>query len=518
MPTYLLTWNPERWQWNYIQKSIAQIETDGFCFEPWSVGVTKKIHTGDRVFLMKLGEKPRGISASGWVTSDTYEDKHWGDSSKTALYVDVHFDTIIDPNQESIFSIELLQDKIYSGVNWTPQASGMIIPDNVAENLEKDWAKFLNLPVSARQIDYADEVNETKTFHEETTDALEELLDEFLNRWQIEDVEKMTLQEYVSVKNKDTFCQWIETKTRVLGSIKGMISIKFGIYERKDPNEKPKNYANDNKYSWLRAYGNNRNEVFEKVKKDILEVIRLSVNGQFDKIDDIILPDLFKWKIAFLYSNERLIPIYKRDALFAIARHYGLKTNGRTKISEIQEVMIANKPSDKNVYAYMIELSNRFIKGDQKDSEERKSQNEKRNAKVTRQASIGRNIQPHRRTINRSYIVEQKHNKIQEALKSKLVKEYGKENVVLEENYVDVKLIQPNYIGLYEVKSSSYASECIREALGQILFYSYHDQDKRTKKIYVVGQYPANEQDNGYIEYIKDKLKLDFEYLNIEFE
>lgn len=518
MPTYLLTWNPERWQWNYIQKSIAQVETDGFCFEPWSVGVTKKIRTGDRVFLMKLGEKPRGISASGWVTSDTYEDKHWGDSSKTALYVDIHFDTIIDPSQEPIFPIELLQDKIYSGVNWTPQASGMIIPDDVAENLEKDWAKFLNHPVPAQQIDSADEINETKTSHEEATGELEELLDEFLNRWQIEDVEKMTLQEYVSVKNKDTFCQWIETKTRVLGSIKGMTSIKFGIYERKDPNEKPKNYANDNKYSWLRSYGNNRNEVFEKVKKDVLEVIRLSLNGQFEKIDDIILPDLFKWKIAFLYSNERLIPIYKRDALFAIANHYGLKTNGRTKISEIQKVMIANKPSDKNVYVYMIELSNRFIKGDQKESEESKSQNEKRSAKVTRQATINRNIQSHRRTINRSYIVEQKHNKIQEALKTKLVKEYGKENVLLEENFVDVKVIQPNYIGLYEVKSSSWASDCVREALGQILLYSYRDQDEREKKIYVVGQYPANEQDNGYINYIKDKLKLDFEYLNIEFE
>ena len=439
MPKYLLTWNPERWQWNHIQKRITQVETEGFCFEPWSVGVTKKICTGDRVFLMKLGEKPRGISASGWVTSDTYEDKHWGDNSKTALYVDVHFDTIIDPSQESIFSIELLQDKIYSGVNWTPQASGMIIPDDIAENLEKDWAKFVNHPIPVRQNDYADEVNEAEIIK---TDELEELLDEFLNRWQIEDVEKMTLQEYVSVKNKDTFCQWIETKTRVLGSIKGMTSIKFGIYERKDPNEKPKNYVNDNKYSWLRAYGSNRNEVFEKVKKDVLEVIRLSVNGQFEKIDDIILPDLFKWKIAFLYSNERLIPIYKRDALFAIARHYGLKTNSGTKISEIQEVMIANKPSDKNVYAYMIELSNKFIKGDHKESEESKSQNEKRSTKVTRQASTRRNTQSHKRTINRSYIVEQKHNKIQEALKRKLVKEYGKENVLLEENYVDVKLFR----------------------------------------------------------------------------
>ena len=99
-----------------------------------------------------------------------------------------------------------------------------------------------------------------------TTDELKELLDEFLNRWQIDDIENMTLQEYVSVGNKDTFCQWVETKTRMLGSIKGMTSIKFGIYERKNPNKKPKNYKNDNKYSWLKAYGNNKNEAFKNVK------------------------------------------------------------------------------------------------------------------------------------------------------------------------------------------------------------------------------------------------------------
>ena len=95
-----------------------------------------------------------------------------------------------------------------------------------------------------------------------TTDELKELLDEFLNRWQFEDVENLTLQKYVGVGNKDTFCQWVETKTRMLGSIKGMTSIKFGIYERKDPSKKPKNYANDNKYSWLRTYGSNKKRDF----------------------------------------------------------------------------------------------------------------------------------------------------------------------------------------------------------------------------------------------------------------
>ena len=73
-----------------------------------------------------------------------------------------------------------------------------------------------------------------------TTNELKEILDSFLNRWDIESVKEMSLEEYVSVGNKDTFCQWVETKTRILGSIKGMTSIKFGIYERKDPTKRPK--------------------------------------------------------------------------------------------------------------------------------------------------------------------------------------------------------------------------------------------------------------------------------------
>lgn len=351
-----------------------------------------------------------------------------------------------------------------------------------------------------------------------TTYELKELLEEFLNRWQIEDVENMTLQEYVSVGNKDTFCQWVETKTRMLGSIKGMTSIKFGIYKRKDPNKKPKNYENDIKYSWLRAYGNNKSETFDNVKKDIVKIIRLSEKGQFDRIDDILLPDLFKWKVAFLYSNERLIPIYKRDVLLIIAEHFGLNTNRQTKISEIQEIMISNKPSNKNVYDYMRELYDRFGRDKEKDIITGKSKSKKTRKKRKRKGATGRNTQPQIRKGNRSYIVEQKHNKIQEALRKQLAEKYGEKNVIMEEDYVDVKLIQPDYLGFYEVKSSSYASECIREALGQILLYSYHDQDKRKKKIYVVGQYPANEQDYGYIDYIKEKLSLDFEYLNVNIE
>jgi hypothetical protein len=350
-----------------------------------------------------------------------------------------------------------------------------------------------------------------------TTDELKELLDEFLDRWTIENVQNLTLKEYVGLGNKDTFCQWVETKTRMLGSIKGMTSIKFGIYERKDPAKRPKKYKNDNQYSWLKCYGKNRKKAFEKTKCDVIKIIQLSEVGKFAEIDMILLPDLFKWKVAFLYSNERLIPIFKRDILFKIANHYGLKTDRHTTISEIQNVMILNKPAHLNVYAFMRQLYNPF--GDNEEKIEIVgSTTRKRQIRTTRRAANGRNTTTQTRTATRNYVAEQKHNKIQEALVKLLSDKYGKDNVILEENYVDIKLIQPNYIGFYEVKSSSYASECIKEALGQILLYSLSDTDERPKKHIVVGQYPTTDNDKKYIDFLKQNLKLEFDYLNVEIE
>lgn len=170
MATYLLIWNPDRWQWYDIEDDIAQINESGICKARWSCGSTKKIIPNDRVFLMKLGhQKPRGIMASGWVNSNVFQDIHWGDESKLANYVYVHFDTLIDPVKDAILPIEFLKEHVSSKIIWTPQASGMTIPTNVAERLEVEWARFLDRPSPVRQIYYADEIEETRNFYEGIT-------------------------------------------------------------------------------------------------------------------------------------------------------------------------------------------------------------------------------------------------------------------------------------------------------------------------------------------------------------
>lgn len=348
------------------------------------------------------------------------------------------------------------------------------------------------------------------------TSEQKELCDIFLDRWTIDNIEKLTLQEYVGLRNKDTFCQWVETKTRILGSIKGMTSIKFGIYERKDPIKKPKKYKNDDRYSWLQSYGNNSKSAFENIKQDIIKIIQLSEIGKFEQIDNIHLPDFFKWKVAFLYSNERLIPIYKQDVLFNIAKSFGLIVKKDTTISEIQNIMMLNKPVHLNVYEFMRQLYGEF--GTEKDKREIVDASTRKSLKrkTTRKATSKKNTEAQVRIVARlSYVTTQKHNKIQEALKKELIETYGEESVKLEEDYVDIKLIQPNYISFYEVKSSAYATDCIREALGQILLYSLNDIDHRPKKHIVVGQYPATDNDRKYINFLKTIIP-NFDYINVE--
>lgn len=342
-----------------------------------------------------------------------------------------------------------------------------------------------------------------------------QLLDFFLVRWTTENILNMTLEEYVGLGNQDTFCQWVETKIRMLGSIKGMTSIKFGIYERKNPDKTPTNYKNDDKYSWLRGYGDSRKTAFDKIKSDIINIMKLSEAGKFDQIDQILLPDLFKWKVAFLYSNERLIPIFKRDVLLRIAEHLGLETDRNTKVSDIQSVMMLSKPAYLDVYTFMRKLYDQF--GDEDDKIEIAGRTIRiRSRRTTRRPAESRNTEPQVRNGGSSYVAQQKHNKIQEALVNILCYIYGKENVLLEENFVDVKLIQPEYVSFYEVKSSSYASECVKEALGQILLYSMRDEDRRPRKHFVVGQYAANDNDKKYIEFLKNSLNLEFDYINVE--
>lgn len=190
---------------------------------------------------------------------------------------------------------------------------------------------------------------------------LDKLYDDFNEGYPIEKLKSLTIEEYTNLKeiSEDYFCTWVERRAQKLGSIQGATSLKFGIYKI---NELPKIKCivdDVNKYAWPKRYGKDNEDhthykvVFEQVKQSLVEVAEAAQKDAIDftTIDNSPLAPMFKWKVAFLYSNQRLLPVYSPDALKYLAQEKGFTLNKKTKISEIILFLLSLKEST-NIWDY----------------------------------------------------------------------------------------------------------------------------------------------------------------------
>jgi hypothetical protein len=500
------------------------------------------------------------------------------------------------------------------------------------------------------------------------------ILHDFLALWTSEKVASMSLEEYVDVDNPNTFCQWLGHRTQRLGSIRGQHSNMFGIYKRQGNKPPSPTLVSDEFYSWRPSYGrdsSDRQQAFLKVKQEIIAVINAAKSGNFTEIDKIKLHRMFKWKIAFLYSNEKLVPIFEKPALVNIATHFGLSNAGKLNVSELQNFLFSKKPETFNIFQFMATLYRDYeiqtntapayyligskygdhnnidmlpqmesaevictgyaseynlahlyrasedeIMDELKSFQEPKEsynilkqflqmkpgdmiaiksagnpvrgkafleivayavvverngstywhddqvfghcinvefietglnkqlnqggysktlqpiknadrikqffgENDNADSEVvrrrirtkrrTRKGINNINTDPQVRGASSGCITNPIHNLIQEAFFNFLERKYpGK--VQAENNYVDIKLFQDDCITFYEVKPNSYAEDCIRNGLGQLLSYAFHDTDDRQKKIRIVGPYSPEPDEMKFISYLKKSLSVDFDY------
>ena len=150
-PTYLLTWNPEKaFKWEDLRDCIDDVRDHGFYATSWSCGRNRRITAGDRVFMMRQGHgsgERRGVFASGWATSEVYQQEHWDETEarkgKLALYVPIRLDVLLDSDSEPILSRSVLKEDPLAGVPWDARTGGVAIPDEIAAELEREWAYLL---------------------------------------------------------------------------------------------------------------------------------------------------------------------------------------------------------------------------------------------------------------------------------------------------------------------------------------------------------------------------------------
>ena len=180
-----------------------------------------------------------------------------------------------------------------------------------------------------------------------------ELNEDFLKMFPLEELKDMTIEQYTNLNKSDSFCYWLEFKSKLLGSVGGSNSYKFGIYRY---NQKPKDNSNclyDDKYTWWAFLGKTASEAFEKVKKAVIAAAESGRNGNLNDIEAINneIGPMIKWKIAFIYSNETIIPYYSFDRLRVIGEKMGMTIGKNTTIADIQRFLI-NERKGRDIHEY----------------------------------------------------------------------------------------------------------------------------------------------------------------------
>ncbi|MDO4888609.1 MAG: hypothetical protein Q3979_07910 [Actinomycetaceae bacterium] len=101
----------------------------------WNTGSRRSGMTdGDVALLVKLGQDPRGLVATGVITSDIYEGPHWNPDARSPVtgWVQLRFDRLFDLDDP--VPLDVLR-AIGPSVRWTARMSGTEVPIDVAREV-----------------------------------------------------------------------------------------------------------------------------------------------------------------------------------------------------------------------------------------------------------------------------------------------------------------------------------------------------------------------------------------------
>lgn len=174
-----------------------------------------------------------------------------------------------------------------------------------------------------------------------------EIFKEFQEKWPLESVRKMSLEEYTGIggSNRNDFTYQLERLAKNFGGIGGGSSFVFGIYKSiNNENKEDGLHIYKDGYAWLRKYGNTKEEVFNNIKANIVKIIEASQKNELEKIDDINFGHTIKWAIAFFYQNPddmKIVNIFNNKVLEMIAE--GELGNAKLKASEIYKKILKDK-------------------------------------------------------------------------------------------------------------------------------------------------------------------------------
>jgi hypothetical protein len=72
MAAFLLSWDPEKFDWHTFHKRVARVQRKGFVMERWSCGNRSFLPKGSEIFLIRLGPVLPGLVGRGVTTSEPF--------------------------------------------------------------------------------------------------------------------------------------------------------------------------------------------------------------------------------------------------------------------------------------------------------------------------------------------------------------------------------------------------------------------------------------------------------------
>ena len=141
---------------------------------------------------------------------------------------------------------------------------------------------------------------------------------EILKRFPLEKWPEMRLEDYALGQRgvEDTYCHWLEFKSRWMGSIRGGSSGKLIIYKRRD----------EDGWYFPKVFSNER-EAWDALRGEFVKAFDLAEQGKWEQIDEIetlARGPAVKLKSLHLYFPDEVLPVYSTAHL----RHF-LRSLGR---------------------------------------------------------------------------------------------------------------------------------------------------------------------------------------------
>jgi len=171
-----------------------------------------------------------------------------------------------------------------------------------------------------------------------------------------EKIKSLKIDDYVSGKrNRNSFCNYLETGLRELGEIHGSTAIKFGIYYgivKKDKTPK---------YRFKAVHGKTDTQAFEAIKTEITKLLVSARTRNLQAIRGTNLTPMFKGKILSTYFPDIFLNIFSAEHLDYFLVKLGIPFGDSIDVFEKRGLLMAFKNNDVVMRAWTTNEFSNFL-------------------------------------------------------------------------------------------------------------------------------------------------------------